>query len=67
MTRATLRRQPRTVLWAVAVSMTCVFASRLLADPRTSLGGPVLHFVVLCASGALSAASIALLVARRHE
>jgi len=55
----------RRVLWAITISMTCLFLSRLLDDPHDSFGGPVLHFIALIGAGILSATSIVLLVRRR--
>ena len=55
----------RTALWFIALSATCVFVARLLGDPSDSFGGPVLHVVVLAASGVLAATSYVLLVRRR--
>ncbi|WP_229073372.1 hypothetical protein [Actinoplanes sp. DH11] len=55
------RRSPRPMLWT-AISALCVFGARLLSGPDDSFGGPVLHYVVLGASGAVLATSIVLLV-----
>ncbi len=58
------RRQSRAALISTAVAAACIFVSRLLADPDDSLGGPLLHLIVLAASGILLATSIVLLALR---
>jgi hypothetical protein len=56
-----------TVLWPTALSSSCVVVARLLDDPYDGFGGPLLHFTVLVASGALFITAVVLLVLRRRS
>ena len=62
-----LQRQPRSFPWLMLISASCTFVALLRGGRNPGFLGPVVHYVVLCGSGALVVLSIVLLVMRRRH